>query len=51
MSHPEIIFIQTDNNLFPIPQRCGMLSKLILNKNPKKGRSTTGDSDSLNGTR
>jgi hypothetical protein len=51
MSHPEIIFIQTDNNLFRIPQRSGMLSKLILNKNPKKRRPTTPDSDSMNGMR
>jgi hypothetical protein len=47
MSHPEIIFIQTSNNPYRFSQKWRILSKLILNKNTKKSRATTRDSDSI----
>ncbi|QLG91428.1 hypothetical protein HZF02_05430 [Pseudomonas yamanorum] len=38
MSYPEIIFIVSSNNPSPLLQRCVIVSRLILNKNPKKYR-------------
>ncbi|BBP63373.1 hypothetical protein PHLH5_09140 [Pseudomonas sp. Cab53] len=47
MFHPEIIFLRSGNNPSPKLQQASMLSKLILNKTPKKGKATTPDLDSL----
>ncbi|SEN58706.1 hypothetical protein SAMN03159293_00433 [Pseudomonas sp. NFACC39-1] len=47
MSYPEIIFIKLSNNLSQNPKQASILSKFILNKNPRKRRSTTPDLDSL----
>ena len=49
MSYPEIIFIRYSNNPSPFLQKFRMLSKLILNKNTKKCRSTGVTSDSSEG--